>query len=107
MFRNFVKGKKEYISKTFYKVDEAKAFAMNPNAELRRRKIRAAETAQRKTTRTEQGATHLQGQPDCREGDPEHETFYREGYEGSIYAHFPNLASGGLAGATLSREIDL
>jgi hypothetical protein len=35
----------------------------------------------------------LQRQPDCREGRPG-ETFWRRRYEGSIYAHFPNLGEG-------------
>ncbi|CAL6332696.1 unnamed protein product [Bathycoccus prasinos] len=88
-FRNFTKGKKEFISNTFYKVDEAKAFAMDPNAESRRRKNRAAETAQQKERKTKEKDDRPE-EPDCRQGRPA-ETFYRKKYEGSIYAHFPNL----------------
>jgi len=92
-FRNFVKRKTGYISKTFYEVAEAKAFAKNPNVEKERRKNRAVETENERERKTQQNAMRLDRQPDCREGRPG-ETFWRRRYEGSVYAHFPNLGEG-------------
>jgi len=89
LFRNFTKGKTGFMAKTFYKLNDAKAFATNPNEEKERRKNARAETAEQKTRRTEQRATRVQREPDCRRGRPA-ETFYRERHEETIYAHFPN-----------------
>ena len=90
LFRNFRKSKTGFMAKTFYKLDDAKAFASDPNEEKERRLNAQAETAQQKLRRTERRATRLQSQPDCRRGRPA-ETFYRGRQKETIYAHFPNL----------------
>ena len=89
LFRNFRKGKTGFMAKTFSNLDDAKAFASDPNEEKEKRKNERAETAEQKTRRTEQRATRLQSEPDCRRGRPA-ETFYRERHKETIHAHFPN-----------------
>ena len=89
LFRNFRKGKTGFMAKTFFKLDDAKAFASNPNVEKERRKNARAETAQQNATRTERQANRLQSEPDCREGRLT-ETFYRARHKETIYKHFPN-----------------
>ena len=89
LFRNFRKGKTGFMAKTFYKLEDAKAFATNPNVEKERRKNARWETAEQNRTRTERRATRLQREPDCRRGRLT-ETFVREWHKETIYAHFPN-----------------
>jgi len=89
LFRNFRKGKKGFMTKTFHKLNDAKEFASDPNEEKERRKIARAATAEKKTKKTEQKATRVQGEPDCRRGRRA-ETFYNPRHEETIYAHFPN-----------------
>ena len=89
LLRNFSKGKTGFMAKTFYKLEDAKAFATNPNVEKERRKNAQAQTAQQKKTKTEQRAARLQNEPDCRRGRLT-ETFYKERHKETIYAHFPN-----------------